>query len=193
MGRSQVKYNRTHGKKGRGGGRGRGRGRGAETPSSRSHEQPRDNNAWRYEMSNPEADALAATGGMDAELLDLETQRLPQYYSEKLENENNGQDLAKGISLSAMGKALDQLSEAQRLGVPAHLTVDLEVRDTTNSNVVSKGIQDENATVTATRTEETREDKSDEGVEHHPSSNDNNDAEGADEDNLDAWLDSVIT
>jgi len=61
--------------------------------------------------------------------------------------------------------------------------------------VVSKGIQDENATVTATRTEETREDKSDEGVEHHPSSNDNNnDAEGADEDNLiDAWLDSVIT
>jgi len=187
MGRSQVKYNRMHGRPGTKGRGGRGRGSGE---SSRS-QPPQGDNAWRYEN-----DASSAVPEMDLELLDLETQKLPQYV-EKTEDENDGQQLVNGINMSALGKALDRLSVAQRLKIPAYLTVDLEVTSSRVATKGGKGMSNEVDNPPASL--ETRDESgltaekqdSDNKADQDPT-NDAKDADG-NEDDLDTWLDSVIS
>lgn len=197
MGRSQVKYNQTHGRpgtcaKGRGG---RGRGRAPE-PSSRRHQPPPPtpgDNAWRYES----ALVVETSDGMDLEMLELETQRLSQYSTEKLEKSRDGQPLLKGINMSSMGKALDQLSVAQRLGIPAHLTVDLEVRDVNISSSVAPQSEKDKDSAHIQESTGNESDAASKRTGEQGSvaddMKDDNEATGGEVDDLDAWLDSVIT
>lgn len=183
MGRSQVKYNRTHGRPGTKG-RGGGRGRGAES-SSRQQQQPQGDNAWRYENLAP----TEHTSGMNLEMLNLETQKLPQY------SENAVEDFG---GLHDMGKALDQLSVAERLGIPAYLTVDLEVGENKNKmkdeKVPSLDTRKTNNKSADAASKQTRDEN--EARTGDPPSNkttNKNDSSGDEEDDLDAWLDTVIT
>lgn len=165
MGRSQVKYNRTHGRPGTSKGRG-GRGRtesrapGQTITRNRPHQ---GDNTSHYESasSGPSSSHLE-------QLLDLETKRIPHYSEKPTEEESL---LLKGLNLVSMGKALAQLSVAERLRIPARLTVDLEVR-----NVGSK--------------DRFSSDPDGEKVENNVS--ENLDVKDDAEDDLDAWLDTVI-
>ena len=194
MGRSQVNFNKIHGRpgsKGRGIG---GRGRGSSTASSRrQHQQPLGDNAWRYDTKSHTASTTADE--MDLEMLNLETQKLPQYmYSETVETEAVGQERAKGISVKQMGKALDQLSVSQRLGIPSYLTLDLEVRDVSNRSMPSQG-GNVNKPPVSTQEPCIHRDETDEGaVENNREVPAKDEKDATDrEDDLDAWLDSVIT
>lgn len=192
MGRSQVKYNQTHGRrgaKGRGGGRtGRGGSASKATSSRRAApSQPSnhdDTNAWRYENS-----AISHTGGMDLEMLDLETQKLTQYPAEKVEQIDEGRVLFSGVNLSAMGKALDSLSVADRLRIPAYLTVDLEVKRETSPQVSSKTDVDKSAS----RSADDVPDKIHEATTITKEGNEESHGSGDEDEDLDSWLDSVIT
>ena len=193
MGRSQVKYNRTHGRPGTKG-RGSGRGRAAEM-SRQQQPQPQGDNAWRFEK-----EASDPSTEVDLQLLDLETQTLPQY-SENEENEDD-QQLVKGINVSSMGKALDQLSVAQRLGIPSYLTVDLEVKDVNSSWALKDGKGKSNEIDSSPLTRQVRARQENDVAEPHPSDNNagvnhvptkEDDGSTGNEDDLDAWLDSVIT
>jgi len=188
MGRSQVKYNRTHGRagaKGRGGG---GRGRGSAESSSRQQAiKPQGDNAWRYESASSSMPSI--DDGMDLEMLSLETQRVSQY-SEKVEDNADGQQLVKGINMSAMGKALNQLSVAQRLRIPAYLSVDLEFRDANSTEPKRGNEPSETCEKSPLAAKQTEDDDKETGKED-PTMND--DDSGGGEDDLDAWLDSVIT
>ena len=189
MGRSQVKYNQTHGRpgaKGRGGGRGRG---GSDKATSRCAAPPPpqpphdDTNAWRYENS-----VISHTDGMDLEMLDLETQRLTQYPVEKVEQTEEGQEFFGGVNLSAMGKALNSLSVADRLGIPAYLTVDLEVKDLKSAQASLKTDVDESSSRSALPDKK-------EIQQATTITNEDNKSHGTDDEDedLDSWLDSVIT
>ena len=93
-----------------------------------------------------------------------------------------------GVNLSAMGKALDSLSVADRLGIPAYLTVDLEVKDVRSAQVSLKTDVDESASRSALPDKKeiqeaptiTKEDNESHGT-------------GDEDEDLDSWLDSVIT
>lgn len=193
MGRSQVKYNRTHGRpgtKGRGsGGRGRGRAATEARPAQQSL-QPQGDNAWRFEN---EVSVPSATGTeVDLDLLHLDNPKLPNKY-ENVENESVSQQLVKGIDMSAMGRALDQLSVSQRLGIPSYLTVDLEVKGVI-SNKASKddGKGKSKAAESSSVTSGTLQDSDEnEGASQVPVGEE--DGSTGSEDDLDSWLDSVIT
>lgn len=190
MGRSQVKYNQTHGRpgaKGRGGGRA-GRGGSVKASSqpaaaapppqpSHAHE---DTNAWRYENR-----AISYNDdGMDLEMLELETQRLTQYPAEKVEQTDEGHEFFRGVDLSAMGKALDNLSVADRLGIPTYLTVDLEVKGVRPAQVSLNADKSASHSTFRGKIQEapliTKDDIESQGT-------------GDEDEDLDSWLDSVIT
>jgi hypothetical protein len=169
MGRSQVKYNRTHGRAGTKGRGGRGGGRTESTPGRAVKPQPQQgDNAWRYES----ASSTGPSSNHLEQLLNLETSTLLQYSEKPTEEESF---LVKEINLSTMGKALAQLSVAQRLSIPAHLTVDLEVKS------VPQGPKDLLSF----------DGPDDEKVEKTGSENVLDVKDDADDD-LDAWLDTVI-
>lgn len=121
-------------------------------------------------------------------MLDLETQRMTQYLVEKVE-ESDGQLSLKEIDVSAMGKALDGLSLAQRLGVPAYLTANLEVRGENTSRTAPKA---NGGLISSKETPLGKESESASKPEEAATNNDKH-AAGGDDDDLDAWLDSVIT
>jgi hypothetical protein len=165
MGRSQVKYNRTHGRPGTTKGRGSG-GRGkteSRAPGQTINKPHQGDNTWRYETANsgPSSSHLE-------QLLDLETARLPHFSENTSEEESL---LLKGINLVSMGKALAQLSVAERLRIPARLTVDLEDRSVGSKDRVSSHPVDGKVKNTVSENLDVKDDA---------------------EDDLDAWLDTVI-
>lgn len=187
MGRSQVKYNQTHGRpgaKGRGGGGRTGRGGSAAKATSRRAE-PDDTNAWRYENN-----AISHTGGMDLEMLDLETQKLTQYPAEKVEQIDKRRELFSGVNLSAMGKALESLSVADRLGIPAYLTADLEVRGARSTQVSLQTDVDKSASRFSA---DDVPDEIHEATTITKEDNEESHGTGDEDEDLDSWLDSVIT
>lgn len=124
-------------------------------------------------------------------MLDLETQRLTQYSTEKIEERDGQLSLEGRIDVSSMAKTLEQMSVAQRLGIPAYLTVDLEVRGDNTSRESLKTGKD------STSTKETPgNDRNHTGGakgKEATTNDDGNEATGDEDDDLDAWLDSVIT
>jgi hypothetical protein len=192
MGRSQVKYNRTHGRSGTKGRVGRGGGRTESTPGRavkpQQQQQQGDNNAWRFEIES-ESSTSAGPGSIHLEqLLHLETSGLLPQYSEKLtedDDESSSLLFVKEINLSSMGKTLAQLSVAERLSIPARLTVDLEVRSVREESHPKHPLSCNNDPV-------------DEKVDKTGSSGnelvdvEDDDAEDDDDDDLGAWLDTVI-
>lgn len=180
MGRSQVKYNRTHGRSGTKGRVGRGGGRTASTPGRAVKPQPQQqrDNAWRFEI---ESESSSGPSSIHLEqLLHLETSGLLPQYSEKLTEDDESSLLVKEINLSSMGKTLAQLSVAQRLSIPARLTVDLEVRSAREESHPKHPLSCNNDPV------DEKADKT------GSSGNVLVDVEDDAEDDLGAWLDTVI-
>lgn len=188
MGRSQVKYNKTHGRPGT---KGRGRGGGGRT-STKQHSRaaaqlPQGDNAWRYETTTTHS---SLEPEVDLEMLDLETHKLPQYSETKEEGDHSDGFLLVGgaIDLSKMGKALDKLSVAERLGIPSYLTTELEVRDTSRKEIndLSAASVHKQGDVLSSTSPVDDEERKQEVL-----AGDEDDSKRGDDD-LDAWLDSVI-
>lgn len=184
MGRSQVKYNKTHGRpgtKGRGGG---GRGRG--TSLYRQQQEPQGDNAWRYESATTRTES--PNFGINMEMLDLETRK--QYYSSSKTVTVEEDTFVGGknrIDISKMGKALDRLSVAERLSIPAYLTVDLEVRESKkgDADLSTSSARDMESKQAFTNVESAADGAIKDSSEETKTERD--------EDDLDTWLDTVIT
>lgn len=213
MGRSQVERNRIKGRPGGRGGRGRGGsgggGRGGRSSSSsrRSGPDPRTlgDNAFRYERASRSKDTVLDDGGSDMLLDDFNTGLLlgsdyhgASHYELQEDDYNvpsfeNGDNDWMSVDVQALTACLKQLPIHERLDIPYHVGNHIESRYGTDSAAGGKKtlaeLREESKCIVNNDSVDVNKDSP--GVkENKADDNDNNDG---DEEDLDAWLDDMIS
>lgn len=185
MGRSQVQRNKTHGRPGQGrGGRG-GPGRGDKISRKRQDLSKLGDNSYRFENTSAATDAIDEYDGL------LDAIHLSSYVEpDNILDESYEQHDYLSIDLAGMAKCLEQLPIADRLKLPQHVGRHLEEM---YGGVRKKTLAElrEDALVQAdveTNNDEVSGEPSKDAAEVSTSGDDKKD-----EDDLEAWLDDMIS
>ena len=185
MGRSQVLFNQKHGRPGsKGRGPGRGRGRGADHHhhnNKHQHETIEGDNAWRYEQEEQESIAEL----LDQRVLALEAHGNYSNQASLLETHEGGWSSAtSSINLDELQKSLDALPLSYLLGLSSYLTEPCDSRKTQRAAALTPEPLKTINPLWGTAEVGPRSIKSPEVDQQ---------LDGNDEDDMESWLDRVIS
>ena len=203
MGRSQVQYNRTHGRPGQRGGR-------ARPTTQQTPARPLESNDWRYNAGTAgsslptlEQQSKNRQRVLDEKVLALEahgmytthksgyssgntTTNEGDYYGMENENGDDTERFHLTLNVKQMSTALNGTSWSGLMGLPEHLTAQLEVESPRRVARATKKEEEEKQD----HVEMTPSDTRTNGLEDHKADTENEEAEEGD---LDAWLDDMIS
>jgi hypothetical protein len=184
MGRSQVLFNQKHGRpgsKGRGPGRGRGRGADHHNNNKHQHQTVEGDNAWRYKQEEQESTAEL----LDQRVLALEEQGNYSNQASLLETHEGGWSSAtSSINLDELKKSLDALPLSYLLGLPSYLTEPCDSRKPQRAAALTPEPLKTLNPLSEMAEVDPRSIRSPEVDQQ---------LDGDDEDDMESWLDSVIS